>query len=74
MRKQTGPLRDALPTAPPDAAPPTAPSGLTLAAGHLGINSLMLRWTLATDDRAVAGARDGGGAVDAVCSQLAPWR
>lgn len=55
LRKQTGPARDNLPTAPPDSGPPTTPTGLTMAQGHLGPNSIMLRWTLASDDRAVGG-------------------
>lgn len=39
----------------PDSGPPTAPSSLTMAVGHLGANSIILKWGLASDDRAVAG-------------------
>lgn len=55
LRKQTGPARDALPTAAPDTATPSVPTGLSLSAYTTIPNSLLFTWTLSTDDRAIAG-------------------
>ena len=48
-----GPTRDRRPAAVPDRTPPTAPAGLTFT--RVSASSFLLRWTLATDNVAVAG-------------------
>eukprot|EP00775_Hariotina_reticulata_P008648 gene8648-8829_t len=55
LKKQTGPRRDGLPTAAADRQAPTAPNGLTMQVGtYISRSSIMLKWNLAKDNRAVA--------------------
>lgn len=55
LRHQTGPERDNLPTAAADTGPPSVPTGVTMVPGTNLPNSIVIRWTLSSDDRAVAG-------------------
>lgn len=48
-----GPARDHRPAAVPDKTPPTAPAAFTFT--RISASSFLLRWTLATDNVAVAG-------------------
>jgi hypothetical protein len=56
LSKLSGPARDGIPTAAADTQAPTAPSALIMQVdSQISLTSIVLRWTLSSDNTAVAG-------------------